>query len=319
MKKVRFGLIGAGKMANRAHYPSLKQIDEAEMTALCDLVPAKAEETAERFGIQKVYSNYRQMLDENELDGVYCLMPPHHLFDIAMDVLSRGLHLFVEKPPGVTTFQAEALARQAEWHGCITLVGLNRQHGPMLRYAKERVEAKGPVTQVVATFYKSKSAAYYQGALSALHSDTIHCIDALRFMAGAEVESVHSVVSRFGDDVPNSWNAVMRFENGVAGVLLSHYGTGARIHRFEIHGEEIGVLFDPANGATIFEKESKAVAVNPKEIAPGEDVDGFLEQARTFVRCIAEGRQPRSTFADAAKTMRLCDQIAADSKGDRRT
>jgi len=105
-RKVRLALIGAGRMANKMHYPSLAENPDAELVAICDLVPEKLEETADCFGIGKRYHDYREMLDQVKPEAVYVLMPPHHLFDVCVEVLGRGHHLFVEKPLGTASSQA---------------------------------------------------------------------------------------------------------------------------------------------------------------------------------------------------------------------
>lgn len=314
MKKVKFALIGAGKMAQQAHYPALSKLDEVELVGICDLFQDKAKEVAEQFNIPNVYTDYRKMLKEQKVDGVYILMPPHHLFDIVMYALSQNLHVFIEKPPGITTYQAQAMARQAEKYNCISMVGLNRQHAPVLRYGKDFVTSRGVVTQVVATFFKQKGAAFFNGALSALHSDTIHCVDAMRYLADADHTEVHSLVSQFGDEVVNSWNSIIRFQNGAVGVLMSHYNPGTRIHRFEIHGKGVSALLDPSNGGMLYENGKLVEEFTPEDIAADEDKNGFLYQAKEFVAGIQEGRQPRTNFADAARTMELCDLINAGSR-----
>ena len=50
-RNVNVALIGAGQMANLAHYPSLSEIEEVKLVGLCDLVPKKLKDTADRFGI----------------------------------------------------------------------------------------------------------------------------------------------------------------------------------------------------------------------------------------------------------------------------
>jgi len=107
MTRIRVALIGAGKMANTVHYPSLADFDDVEIVGLCDLNAERLEDTARQFRIPRTFVDYRRMLDETAPDAVYALMPPHHLFDVAADVLERGTPLFIEKPPAVTTFQAE--------------------------------------------------------------------------------------------------------------------------------------------------------------------------------------------------------------------
>ena len=51
-KRVRLALIGAGGMANSVHYPSLAEMDDVELVALCDLVEDKLHSTADKFGIE---------------------------------------------------------------------------------------------------------------------------------------------------------------------------------------------------------------------------------------------------------------------------
>ena len=58
------------------------------------------------------------MLEREDLDAVYVVMPPHLLHDIVVDCLQAGKHVFIEKPPGVSTYETEAFAWYAERHDC---------------------------------------------------------------------------------------------------------------------------------------------------------------------------------------------------------
>ena len=62
MAKVDVALIGAGGMANSVHYPSLADFDDVSLVGLCDLMSFKCQATAERFGIEKIYTEYQQMI-----------------------------------------------------------------------------------------------------------------------------------------------------------------------------------------------------------------------------------------------------------------
>src|SRR5688572_27121036 len=80
VRKVRVAFIGAGSLANRRHYPSLAGMADVELAAVCDLAPERARATAERWGIERTYQDYKQMLAEVEPEAVYIVMPPQHLF-----------------------------------------------------------------------------------------------------------------------------------------------------------------------------------------------------------------------------------------------
>lgn len=314
LEKVNVGLIGAGGMANAVHYPSLHEFADVRMAAICDLVPAKLEATAKRFGIPATYADYREMIAKEDLDAVYILMPPHHLFDIAVNCLRAGLHVFVEKPPATTTFQTASLARIAAEKSCLTMTGFNRRFIPMLTEAKQRVAAVGQVNQVASTFYKKGSAVYYNGAIDVLSCDAIHAVDMLRWMAGGEPVHVQSLVSNYGDVVDNSWNALVRFDNGVSGVLLTNWNVGGRLHTFEMHAPGISAILDPNTTGFLLRGDQREV-LDPVALA-GTDAQykfyGFYQQARHFIDCIKQGKQPQTNFADAVKSMELADRIKAN-------
>ena len=97
MNSVRGVLVGCGAIA-REHLISLADIKNAEIAAVCDISPAKAESTAARFGIKKWYIDYERMLGETKPDLVHITTPPSTHFPIAKNCLTAGLNVLCEKP-----------------------------------------------------------------------------------------------------------------------------------------------------------------------------------------------------------------------------
>ncbi|MCE5238101.1 Gfo/Idh/MocA family oxidoreductase [bacterium] len=316
--KVRLALIGAGGMANSVHYPSLKEMRDVEMAAICDLVPDKLQATADKFEIEKRYSNYRQMIEETAPDAVYVLMPPHHLFDIVIHVVSQKLHCYIEKPPGVTSEQTRQMANAAEDNGVIGMVAFNRRYIPLMRQCKAKVEASGAMNQVVSTFYKQHDGGpYYGGAIDILSCDAVHAVDALRFMGGGVVGCA-SAVRTLGKRFATSWTALVEFESGAVGVLLTNWQTGGRVHQFEMHSHGASAFIDPDDKAILhLNNKLAAETITAVEAAGGREEKyhsyGFFGENRHFIDCIQSGKQPETSFADAAKTMELVDLIYATS------
>ncbi len=317
-KKVKVALIGAGAMANGVHYPSLAEFGDVEMVAISDLIEDKRVTTAERFGIPKHYHNYRTMLDEVSCQAVYVLMSPHHLYDIVIDCLKRKLDVFIEKPPAITTFQVASMARLAAENHCITMVGFNRRYAPMLTNARETAAKKGAIQQVGATFYKSDSPLYFDGAVDIIGCDGIHAVDALRWLAGGEVVNVAAAVSQFDDVVPNAWNAVVGFDTGCVGVLQTNWNTGGRIHKFEVHARgysayiETQVDIEEVDAKGRRRRTIEDFVADPTE---AKSSFGFDRQARAFIDAVKSRRQPSSSFSDAVKTMMLVDAIRRNDVG----
>jgi|YelNatPaOPRAMG01_1025707.scaffolds.fasta_scaffold26112_2 predicted dehydrogenase len=319
MRTVKIGVIGAGSHANNVHYPSLSMIKEAEVKAVCDLNPNRLRITAEKYSIPSQYTDYKSMLEKEELDAVYLIMPPHQLYDIAVDCLKQGLNLFIEKPPGITRSQTESLAWYAEKHGCRTMVGFNRRFIPLMRRAREIVEERGFINQCVSTFYKnilSQEPPYYSGAVDVLTSDVIHAVDTLRWMGG-EVSNVFSSVRRLFVPYDNSFNAMITFQNGAVGFLMSNWAAGSRVHVFEMHSKGISAFVNPNDRALIYrDGSSEPEVISTFEAAESTEFHvyyGFLSENMHFIRCVIEDREPETCFRDAVKTMELVEKIYANA------
>lgn len=313
--KVRIAAIGAGGMANGVHYPSLVEFPDVELVGLCDVFPDKLAATAEKFGFAQIFSDYKKMLEETQPDAVYILMPPYHLFDLTVECLNRGHGVFVEKPLGVNSVQARSLARLAEKKECQTMVGFQRRFCPLLIESKKRVEERGQILQCLARFVKSGGTQpYYNGAIDILTCDAIHAVDILRWMGG-EVKKLSSTVDAFGGDVQNTFNALMEFENGAVGMLLSNWVTGRRIYATEMHALNISAYSEPDDRAIIYaDGDETGETLMSGEVAGSEEMYkkiGFYGENRHFIDCLQNGKLPETHFGDAVKSMELVDKIYA--------
>jgi len=317
MAKVKIAIIGAGAMVNSAHAPSLAIMPDVELVGICDIVRERAEETAQKFGIPRAFSDYREMFDATKPDAVYIVLRPQYLFDMARDCMAQGKHLFVEKPPGVYTEQTRQLANLAAKHHCLTAVGFQRRFTQITVACRKRVLERGPMYQVVVSFLKwYDDGPMYDGATDLLYSDVIHIVDTIRWAAGAEAVNVCSDIrAHDGVEYSNAHNAFMRFANGTVGYMQSNHRVGARQLRCEFHGRGISCVFEPEAGGVIYEAKQQPVRLDAAEMAGGPEMFriGFYQQARHFIDCVKAGKQPDTNFADALHTMKLCDAILRNS------
>ncbi|MBN2307402.1 MAG: Gfo/Idh/MocA family oxidoreductase [Candidatus Hydrogenedentes bacterium] len=313
--KVRLALIGAGGMANGVHYPSLSEMADVDMAALCDLVPDKAQATAKRFGIPKVYSDYRKMLDEVRPHAVYALMPPHHIHDVAVEVLNRKHHLFIEKPPGVNAYQNRQLALHAKRNGVIAMAAFQRRYVPIINQLKKRVEAHGPIHTVEVNFIKfaPDPVNYYGGAIDILSCDAVHAVDTLRYLCGGDVLSVASSVRALDADSPNSFYALVTFSSGVTGILKTNWACGHRVFSVEMHTTGMSAYAEPdVSGAIYKDGSTEPEPYDPAGCAKSDATWhklGFFGENRHFIDCVKSGKQPCSNIEDTVATMELVDRI----------
>jgi virulence factor len=315
LKKVRVALIGAGGMANTVHYPSLKEMKDVEMAALCDVVPDKLAETADRFGIRKTYTDWREMLDAVKPHAVYALMPPHHVFDIAIEVMNRKHHLFIEKPPGLNAFQNRSMADCAKRNKVIAMSAFQRRYVPLIETLRKKVERRGPLHTVVVTFVKCSypEAGYYNGAIDILSCDAVHAVDTLRHLCRGDVVSVASDVRNLGATGDNAFYALVKFSSGTTGILQTNWACGRRFFTVEMHGQGMSAYAEPDESGMLYKDgDLEGVTFDPADCA-GSDKDwhrlGFFGENRHFVDCVKKGKQPDSRLDDTVKTMELVDRI----------
>jgi len=314
MKKVKIGFIGTGNFARKAHYPSLAKIKGAEIVAICENTHLdRMEILADQYRIQHKYQDYRKMLEENEIDAVYAIMKPTYgLTRIACDVLEAGKHLFIEKPPALSVADMTKMVEVAKKSGCHTMIGFNRRFVPILAEAKRRATERG-ISSVSAAFYKYQMNQEFPG-YSQLLSNGIHSVDTLRWLADSEVKEIEVAASSAFSDFDNTWIALLRFENGIIGTLLSSYSVGARMHSFEIHGKGISAFIDPNVSARIVTDgniQSPTVLDTEKFSGSDERIEwfGLKAESQHFVDSILEGRKTMPDFEDGLKTMELVEKI----------
>ena len=315
-EKVRVAVIGAGRMANSVHYPSLASFDDVEITAICDLDTGRLSATADTYGVEGRYTDYRKMIGDVAPDAVYAIGPPHDMYDIWMWCLGEGLNLYIEKPMGITIHQARALAYMADQHSCITQVSFQRRACPMVVMLREECLKRGPITHAVCTFYKCNIEPYLD-ARDHMMDDGVHAIDTLRWICSGEVVKVDSVCRSILVPDINFIMAMLHFDNGAVGVMMNSWASGRRIFRVEMHAPGICVEAEhEAKGILYADGDTQGVVYDTCEVAGSDEVylfGGFQAKNREFIDSVKAGTQPSSHFGDAVKTMEVADLILAQA------
>jgi predicted dehydrogenase len=331
-RKVRVGIVGAGGIANFVHLPSLVEIEDADLVAVCDLRYERAVAAAKEYGIKTAYWDMYEMLDKENLDCAFILVEPDRLFRAAQDCMLKGVSVIMEKPAGTSAHQANALVRIAKEQGVVCAVAMNRRHIPLVQEVKRIMNELTTITQVDGQFMKYTDLSSQWLYSSAYDTDGIHALDLVRYLAGSEVKKCATVTGRFSDcPVDNAWSSVMQFENGVTGTMRSSYQAGARIHMFEMHGPEASAFINLGRGgneceATIICRKSGSmyslasggvggadrIELDGKQLA-GDDrfhaFYGYKQEDIDFIQAIKNGTSPMCTIEDMAKSMELVEMV----------
>jgi virulence factor len=314
LQKVRVAMIGAGGMANSVHYPSLASFPDVEFGGICDLDPQRLNSTADRYGIERRYSDYQRMVEEVAPDAVYAIGQPHLMIDIWIWCLQQGLNLYIEKPMGLSIHQARTLAYLAEKNGCITQVSFQRRTCPMVVMLREECLKRGPISHAVCSFYK-RNLAPSVSPRDYMMDDGVHAIDTLRWMCGGEVVDIRPVCRRVGVPELNLITALLEFDNDSVGVLLNNWSSGRRTFRVEMHAPGICAEAEHEGKGTLYaDGDTKGVEYDTRQVAGSDEnfvYGGFRAKNREFIDCVKAGCLPQSNFGDAVQTMDVAERILA--------
>ena len=308
MSNLRVAVIGCGGRG-RGHMKILSEFDDTDLVAVCDLVEAARNSAADAFSVPNRYESIDELLNSETLDAIFVATPAHLNGEAALPCFERGVHTLLEKPPGMSVSETEALRSAAERTGAKGMVGWNRRFHPIIVEAKRQVTARGPVTQIVGEFHKSitrLTGRFPEHLMDNMFLETpIHALDTIRAVAEADVQEVHSVVQRAISDYKDVHAALILFDNGCVAQHIANYTTDARLERYEIHGRDISAYLEGVSHGTVF---CDGTQHKLTEAGTG----GTVEQNRYFLDCVKSDTPvsfPAANLDEAVKTMQLAEDI----------
>jgi len=323
-RKVRICIIGAGNMANNVHYPSLASFDDVEIVGVIENRADRLKATCDKYGIPEsarflvaLDTDYQAVLKQTKPDGVYVIGQPEIMYPIWHWCLAQGFNLYIEKPMGLTTHQAESLAYLADKGGLITQVSHQRRTSPILQQVKARLLEKGPIVHGVVEFFKCDITPML-GARDRMMDDGTHAVDTARWICGGEVIGVHSRCRRIGVPDINWIGATLEFDNGSTCYIVCNWASGRRVFRTQLHVVGGYADVEVEAEARIYLDNNYQGEVLTTQQAAGSDKNfvfgGFASKNREFIDSLKNGVDVCSSpFRDTVKTMRVCETILAQA------
>ncbi|NSW57976.1 MAG: Gfo/Idh/MocA family oxidoreductase [Armatimonadetes bacterium] len=221
-RQAKLAFIGCGGFATASIFPNLHQVPEIDLVAVCDLDRAKAERNARNFGARRVYTDMEEMLDKEELDGVFVIGPAPQHYELAPHVLRRGIPVYVEKPSANKSSEAKELAEIAEAHGTWGQCGFMKRFAHVYLMAQDIIhrEEFGPLRKLYCKFAQGPYPQIWgidSAKRSMLIGQLCHIFDLIRFFAG----DVQTVQAMYYEATPTQFAYLvnLQFKSGAIGQL----------------------------------------------------------------------------------------------------
>lgn len=319
MDKVRIGIVGTGFIGN-VHGRIYSREERAEIAALYDIIPERAEKTARTIG-GKVCSSREELLDN--CDAVLVCAPNKTHREIATAAVEAGKHVFCEKPFSIGTDDAQALLDVASSSKKVFQVGHNRRFAPVYATLKALLKEDTAHSAHIKMNRGELKNPGWTGDVNVtggfLYETTIHLFDMMRFQFG-EIEQLVAYGSQHEYPELDEFSIIFKFKKGFHCTFASSSDASwhfpfERIevfcHHRTIMTEEMERLLDSRGMDANFETLSF-------HMTEKEERWGYVQEDRAFIDSILSGAPPLVSATDGFKSVELVESVyRAINSGER--
>ena len=237
MQKLRWGVIGAGGIADRRTIPGMLLAHNAELVAVMEINMEFAESLRKKYGAKRAYDREEDLLNDPEVDAVYIATPIVLHAKQAKMAADYGKHILIEKPLAMTSAEGEEVVAYCEAKGVKIAAGFMMRFGSHVMSMKQAI-SQGKIGTVVSGYaqftlwlpyepgnWRQVKAKAGGGAMMDL---SVHTIDLMEYITGMRVTHVASMNEKIAFpepqyDVEDTSTILMRMENGAQFVVQSNF------------------------------------------------------------------------------------------------
>jgi predicted dehydrogenase len=333
----RVGLAGAGTIA-KSHAEVLRGLPGVKVTALAEAVPERGRAFAAEHGIETVYTDWKELIGQADLDAVVVCAPNFLHAPVAVAAMKAGKHVLVEKPMARTGTEAAEMVEVARQTGRTLMVALNNRYRADVGLLKEYAARFGEIYYGRCGWFRRRGIPGWGSWFTRMETAGggpmvdigVHMLDMCLYLMGypEPVSVTGSTYAKFGPhkkglgtwgipdwngyyDVEDLASAMVHFENGATVLLEVSWAlnTGDR-NWVEVMGTEGGLSLSDSKATIYSEQFGRPVDLVP---SAGANEDR-LEQARHFVHCCRTGETPLTSPRHGLILNRIFDAVYESGK-----
>lgn len=315
MKQLNIGIIGAGRIG-KVHMQSITyNVPSAKVLGITDVFKDGLQELADKYGIEKVYGDYKEMLADKEIDAVLVCSSTDTHADISIEAAKAGKHVFCEKPVDLTPEKVQAVIDAVAEAGVKLQVGFNRRFDHNFAHVRSLIN-EGKVGNLELIKITSRDpeppSAEYAAVSGGMFLDmTIHDFDMARFLAGSDVTEVYANATCLVDPAIGQAGDVdtaiinLKFENGALGVIdnsrRAAYGYDQRIEVFGSLGAAMASNDTPTNVTVM--NENGVTTDKPLYFFLERYMQSFRDEMIQFVDAVQNDKPTPTTGVDGLNSI----------------
>ncbi|MFH1996868.1 MAG: Gfo/Idh/MocA family oxidoreductase [Candidatus Omnitrophota bacterium] len=325
---VRIGIVGCGKITERASLPNLANYPKAEVKCLCDIDPERTKETIEKFKLTgvDVTRDWKELVKRDDIDAVFVNTPNYIHEEITVGAAERKKHVLVEKPITISIQAAENMIEKTDQNGVFLMVEQTQRFDPVHQAAKKFMDSgklgkinmvRGRIGHAGPEYWsEGKSHWFYDKKKSgggAMIDVGVHILDLIRWLSGLQVEEVCANIRTIEKDVPvdDNGSVLLRFKGGAIG----HFEASWTTRPYEVLTYIYG-----ANGKLMTAIGSdKPIVARMAAVGEGKDPNCLLEDivpevgpgggwenaVHYFIDCVEKKEKPFVSGVEGRETIKV--------------
>lgn len=322
MRTIKLGIVGLGRFA-KLHLQCFRQLPNVNVVAVCDLNQELAEETARAWNAT-AYTDWRKMLDAEELDAVDVLTPEFAHAEPVSAALQAGCHVFVEKPLSLKATEAAELIELAEHKDKQLVTGHVCRFDPRYIQVKDNIAqgAFGKLRSIYARRNNGKAFFSIYRRANPVYILGIHDIDLMHWFTGQKVVEVYTQAPPNDQGDSDLVYAMLRYEDGTIGVIENNWLLPSQAPaymdvRMEIVGDEATAHLNEPDASLVIWDDKSALA--PPIISGSEVYERLtgplFEELRHFTQCVTTN-QPSNILrpADALRAVEVAEAVVRSAE-----
>jgi predicted dehydrogenase len=312
LKEVGLGIIGLGYVGS-IHLRHSQKLANTRLVAVADL-SKKALSRARSAGVKKTFTNYKELLQEPDIDAVIIALPTHFHLQCATDAAEARKQIFLEKPIARNADEAKEIISASRRNSVKLMIGYPLRFKTDLQTLKKQVSngVFGDIVVAHATyvgcgpfFHRDEGYApvpvpewWFNKELTgggALMDVGIHMIDLLRWYFGEITDIKSQLAHRLNMDMEDSAICLAKFESGVRAVITA--GWFAQKNRVELK------LFGTVDHAEMRQRLQNPLATAAQVLTTGTSkyFQPHFAELQYFTQCVIKDLTPSPTGEDGLK------------------
>ncbi len=307
MKEVRWGVLGTAYIFERDTARGMELAENCRLTAIAGRSMEKAEAFKERYGFEKAYGSYQELLDDPEVEAVYIPLPNTLHYEWTIKALRSGKHVLCEKPLAPTAQQAREMFRTAQENHVLLMEAFAYQHSPYIKEIRRVIE-EGTIGEIrygeaalITSDYDRKNIRMRKDTLGGCTYDVgVYALSLLQRLTGETPKDVRAVSSFSDEGIDLFTSGILEYPSGAkahfdCGMVLATEKNSS-LDRFQIHGtrgsiSSVSFAFNAPGTLSYRLRTFDGL----DELRTVEVPHNYCLEVEQFGRCIQNGEAPYVT------------------------